>query len=50
MSTQHGLFEADAVGHSIQELKPPIIGQMLQHFVQSTVCRHVAARHLVPRA
>ncbi len=50
VSMQHGLFEADAVGHSIQELKPPTIGQMLQHFVQSTVCTLVAARHLVPRA
>ena len=30
VSTQHGLFEADALGHSIQELKPPTIGQMLQ--------------------
>lgn len=50
VSTQHGLFEADAVGHSIQELKPPTTGQMLQHFVQSSVCTHVAARHLVPRA
>ncbi|DBA83403.1 TPA: hypothetical protein ACH3X2_006540 [Trebouxia sp. C0005] len=25
VSTQHGLFEADAMGHSIQELKPPTI-------------------------
>lgn len=52
VSTQHGLFEADALGHSIQELKPPTTGQMLQSFVQRTVCLHVAAisaSHLAPR-
>lgn len=40
VSTQHGLFEANALTRSMKELKPPTTGQLL----------HPASAHCVPCA